>query len=62
MDMLTQMWDIFLQISKGMGITLEIFFSTLFFSLILGLGLALCRMAKFKPISLLAKVYISIMR
>ena len=62
MDMLTQMWDIFLQISKGMGITLEIFFSTLLFSLILGLGLALCRMAKFKPISLLAKVYISIMR
>ncbi len=62
MDMLTQMWDIFLQISRGMGITLEIFFSTLFFSLILGLGLALCRMSKFKPVSILAKIYISIMR
>lgn len=45
-----------------MGVTIEIFFVTLVSSLILGLGLALVRMSKFKILSILAKVYISIMR
>ena len=45
-----------------MGVTIEIFFVTLISSLILGLGLALVRMSKFKILSILAKIYISIMR
>ena len=45
-----------------MGITLEIFFVTLVTSLILGLALALIRMSKIRILSLLAKIYISIMR
>ena len=54
--------DIIKQLSSGMGVTIEIFFVTLVSSLILGLGLALVRMSKFKILSILAKVYISIMR
>lgn len=54
--------DIIKQLSSGMGVTIEIFFVTLISSLILGLGLALVRMSKFKILSILAKIYISIMR
>ncbi len=54
--------DILKQLSGGMGVTLEIFFVTLITSLILGLGLALVRMSRFKILSILAKIYISIMR
>ncbi len=54
--------DIIRQLSSGMGVTIEIFFVTLVSSLILGLGLALVRMSKFKILSILAKIYISIMR
>jgi polar amino acid transport system permease protein len=54
--------DIVKQLSGGMGVTLEIFFVTLVVSLILGLVLALIRMSRFKILSLLAKIYISIMR
>ncbi|MGN1030011.1 MAG: amino acid ABC transporter permease [Butyricicoccaceae bacterium] len=50
------------QLSQGMVVTFQIFFSTLFFSLLLGLGIALCRMMKNPVISFIAKVYISIMR
>lgn len=49
-------------LSSGMAMTLEIFFCTLFFSLILGLGVALLRMSKIRPISLLAQFFISVMR
>ena len=54
--------DIVQQLSEGMAITMQIFFVTLFTSLILGLGLALVRMSKIKVLAVLAKVYISIMR
>lgn len=54
--------DIIKQLSSGMGVTIEIFFVTLISSLILGLGLALVRMSKFKILSIFAKIYISIMR
>ena len=54
--------EIIKQLSSGMGITIEIFFVTLLTSLILGLGLALVRMSKIKIFSILAKIYISIMR
>ena len=54
--------DIVQQLSGGMEITMQIFFVTLFTSLILGLGLDLVRMSKIKILALLAKVYISVMR
>lgn len=47
--------DIIKQLSSGMGVTIEIFFVTLVSSLILGLGLALIRMSRFKIFSILAK-------
>ena len=54
--------DIVQQLSGGMVITMQIFFVTLFTSLILGLGLALVRMSKIKVLALIAKIYISVMR
>ena len=54
--------EIISQLADGMVITMQIFFVTLFTSLILGLGLALVRMSKVKILALLAKIYISIMR
>ena len=54
--------EIVSQLADGMVITMQIFFVTLFTSLILGLGLALVRMSKVKLLALLAKIYISIMR
>ncbi len=50
------------QLASGMGVTIEIFFVTLIVSLILGLGLALLRMSKYRLPAVLAKIYISIMR
>lgn len=49
-------------LTGGIAITLEIFFSTMFFSLVIGLIVALLRMSKVKILSLIAQVYISILR
>lgn len=51
-----------LQLMKGMGTTVEIFFLTLLFSLPLGLILSFGRMSKSGIIKTISKVYISIMR
>jgi len=50
------------QLSASFGKTLMIFFLTIIFSLPLGLIVAFCRMSKIKPLQLLTKLYISIMR
>ncbi|MBR6967879.1 MAG: ABC transporter permease subunit [Ruminococcus sp.] len=50
------------QLLKGVGASLAIFFLTLLFALPLGLLIALGRMSKFKPLSWLVKLYISIVR
>ena len=50
------------QLLKGVGASLAIFFLTLIFSLPLGLLIAAGRMSKFKPLSILVKIYISIVR
>ncbi|MGN0335388.1 MAG: amino acid ABC transporter permease [Lachnospiraceae bacterium] len=50
------------QLAKGMGISIEIFVVTLVFSLILGLFVCFLRMAKNPVISMIARVYISILR
>ena len=50
------------QLLKGVGASLAIFLLTLLFALPLGLLIAFGRMSKFKPVSLLMKLYISIVR
>ena len=50
------------QIGAGFGSTLIIFFFTLLFSMPLGILVALGRMSKFKPLSLLIQAGISILR
>ena len=46
----------------GLGLSAWIFVVTLVGSLPLGIVVALCRMSSFKPLSLLAQFYISILR
>ncbi|MBR6336337.1 MAG: ABC transporter permease subunit [Ruminococcus sp.] len=50
------------QLAKGVGASLLIFVLTLIFSLPLGLLIAFGRMSRFKPLSWLMKLYISIVR
>lgn len=47
---------------EGLGLSAWIFVVTLIGSLPLGIVVALCRMSSFKPLSLLAQFYISILR
>ena len=47
---------------SGFGMTVQIFFITLVGSLPLGVVVALCRMSKFKPLALVARYYISVLR
>ena len=54
--------DISKKLLKGVGSSMAIFFLTLLFALPLGLLIAFGRMSKFKPLSLLVKLYISIVR
>ena len=56
------MLEIAEQLSDGMLVMMEIFFVTLVGSLILGLGVALLRLSKIKPISWAAQLFISLMR
>lgn len=51
-----------LQLTKGLGVSIEIFLLTLLFSLPLGLLVAFGRMSKNKLVQGITKVYISIMR
>lgn len=51
-----------LQLAKGMGVTIEIFFLTLLFSLPLGLVLSFGRMARNGLVRGISKFYISLMR
>ena len=50
------------QLLKGVGASLAIFLLTLLFALPLGLLIAFGRMSKFKPLSMLVNLYISIVR
>lgn len=58
----TKLAGICKQLLKGVGASLAIFFLTLLFALPLGLLIALGRMSRFKPLSWLVKLYISIVR
>lgn len=61
-DVTLQLADIMKQLVGGMAVTMEIFFVTLFTSLILGLVIALFRLSKIKVISILTQFFISVMR
>ena len=54
--------SMFLELLKGLLVSVEIFFLTLLFSLPLGLAIAFGRMARSPLISALFRVYISVMR
>ena len=54
--------DIISQLSGGLAASLAIFLLTLLFSLPLGLLVTAGRMSRFKPLSALVKLYISIVR
>lgn len=54
--------DIILKVLSGSAATLLIFFSTLIFSLPLGLLIAFGRMSKFKPLNLIVRFVISVLR
>jgi polar amino acid transport system permease protein len=47
---------------EGLGTSVTIFFATLVGAIPLGIPLALARLSKFKPLSMLARLYISIIR
>lgn len=51
-----------LQLLRGMGVTLEIFFLTLIFSVPLGILVTMGRLSKSKLLSSIIKIYITIMR
>ena len=50
------------QLSEGMLASLAIFVLTLLFSMPLGLFVCMMRRSKFKPVNIIARIYISIMR
>lgn len=49
-------------LGEGLALTVQIFLVTLIGSLPLGVVVALCRMSRFKPLSAIAKLYISALR
>lgn len=58
----SRVWDVVKQLSEGFGATLLIFLFTLLFAMPLGLVIAFGRMSRFKIVSAITKIYISIMR
>jgi polar amino acid transport system permease protein/polar amino acid transport system substrate-binding protein len=62
MGTLEKLLDVCQKLMSGVGASLEIFFLTLLFALPLGMLIAFGRMSKFKPLSLLVKLYISVVR
>ncbi|MBQ9805083.1 MAG: amino acid ABC transporter permease [Clostridia bacterium] len=55
-------WSIIFDLSKGFGLTLKLFALTLVIAIPLGLAFAFCSMSKFKPLSLLMKGVIWVIR
>ncbi|RDB61528.1 polar amino acid ABC transporter permease [Gordonibacter sp. 28C] len=49
-------------LAQGFGVSLQIFFLTLLGALPLGVVVALARMSRFKPLALVTRFYISVMR
>ena len=49
-------------LGSGLVLTLQVFVTTLVGALPLGVVVALCRMSRFKPLALLTRFYISVMR
>ena len=51
-------WETTLSLAEGFGENCILFFGTLLFALPLGLLVAFCSMSKFKPLSLITKVFV----
>lgn len=49
-------------LGSGLVLTLQVFFTTLVGALPLGVVVALCRMSRFKPLAIITRFYISVMR
>lgn len=49
-------------LGSGLVLTLQVFVTTLVGALPLGVAVALCRMSRFKPLALITRFYISVMR
>ena len=62
LEFFKNLWDLIVQLAPSMLTTVEIFLLTLILSMPLGLLVAVCRMAKWKPLQWLTRIYISIMR
>ena len=55
-------WEILWALRDGLFISVQIFFFTLVFSLVLGMIICFGRMSKIKPVAWFFKLYISVMR
>ncbi len=62
LEFFKNLWKLLVQLAPSMLTTVEIFLLTLVLSLPLGLLVAVCRMSKWKPLSWVTRIYISIMR
>ena len=60
--MLTSLIGYIVEVSRGLGITLSVFFMTLIISLPLGVVVAVCRISKNKIVCNIAKLYIWVLR
>lgn len=59
---MSSFFEIFVQLQKGFGYSVAIFFLTILFSVPLGLLICFGRMTRIKPLSWLFRIYISVMR
>lgn len=55
-------WDVTLDLLSGFGVTVQLFFLTLLLALPLGLLISFGSMSKFKPLSVLIRVIVWIVR
>ena len=62
LEFFKNLWNLLVQLAPSMLTTVEIFLLTLVLSLPLGLLVAVCRMSKWKPLQVVTRIYISIMR
>ena len=55
-------WQITLDLLHGFGLTCLLFLLTLIFALPLGLGLSFCTMSKWKPIKVVSRIFVWVIR
>ena len=55
-------WQITMELLGGFGLTCLLFLLTLILAIPLGLGVSFCTMSKFKPLRIVSKVFVWIIR